>query len=481
MGWVLLCFGLFLLVLQKGFASFDYVDALTKSLLYFEAQRSGKLPPDQRVEWRGDSGLNDGSDVKVNLVGGYYDAGDNVKFGFTMAFTVTLLSWSVVEFGTQLSQKNELSHAMDAIKWGTDYMINAHPEPNVFYGEVGDGNSDHACWERPEDMDTPRGSYRIDESKPGSDVAGEAAAAMAAASIVFKESNPSYSSQLLIHAKQLFDFGRTHVGLYQNSITVASKFYPSNGYEDELLWAAAWLYRASGDQVYLDYLSKAGNTGGTRSSFDWDDKFVGVQTLVAKLVLEGKVQNNGVWAQYKISVEQFICGCLGKGSKNVARTPGGTLYWYPWNDFQYTTAALLVATAYSDYLVAAHVNLQCQNGLVQPNDIVTFVRSQVDYILGANPKKMSYMVGFGSNYPQKVHHRGASIISIKKDPTQVTCKGGFNDWFNKNEPNPNVLYGAIVGGPDANDAYNDERTDFQQGEPSTVNTAPLIGVLAKIA
>lgn len=53
--------------------------------------------------------------------------------------------------------------------------------------------------------------------------------------------------------------------------------------QDEMLWAAAWLYRASGDQVYLDYLSKAGNTGGTRSSFDWDDKFVGAQTLVAKV------------------------------------------------------------------------------------------------------------------------------------------------------------------------------------------------------
>lgn len=69
-----------------------------------------------------------------------------------MAFTVTLLSWSVVEFGTQLSQKNELSHAMDAIKWGTDYMNNAHPEPGFFYGV---GDSDHGCWERPEDMDTP--------------------------------------------------------------------------------------------------------------------------------------------------------------------------------------------------------------------------------------------------------------------------------------------------------------------------------------
>ena len=39
---------------------FDYRDALDKSLLFFEAQRSGKLPHDQRVKWRGDSGLADG-------------------------------------------------------------------------------------------------------------------------------------------------------------------------------------------------------------------------------------------------------------------------------------------------------------------------------------------------------------------------------------------------------------------------------------
>ena len=37
-------------------------------------------------------------DVHVDLVGGYYDAGDNVKFGFPMAFTTTMLSWSVIEF-----------------------------------------------------------------------------------------------------------------------------------------------------------------------------------------------------------------------------------------------------------------------------------------------------------------------------------------------------------------------------------------------
>lgn len=72
----------------------------------------------------------------MNLVGGYYDAGDNVKFGLPMAFTVTMMAWSVIEYGNQLQANGELGNSIDAIKWGTDYFIKAHPEPNVLYGEV---------------------------------------------------------------------------------------------------------------------------------------------------------------------------------------------------------------------------------------------------------------------------------------------------------------------------------------------------------
>ena len=52
-------------------------------------------------------------------------------------------------------------------------------------------------------MTTDRHAYKIDPSNPGSDLAGETAAAMAAASIVFRHSNPSYSSELLRHAYQV--------------------------------------------------------------------------------------------------------------------------------------------------------------------------------------------------------------------------------------------------------------------------------------
>lgn len=68
---------------------------------------------------------------------------------------------------------------------------------------MGDGDTDHYCWQRPEDMTTSRQAYKIDENNPGSDLAGETAAAMAAASIVFKKINPHYSHLLLHHAQQV--------------------------------------------------------------------------------------------------------------------------------------------------------------------------------------------------------------------------------------------------------------------------------------
>lgn len=90
------------------------------------------------------------------------------------------------------------------------------------------------------------------------------------------------------------------------------------------------------------------------------------------------------------------------------------------------------------------------------------------------------MVGYGKKFPQQIHHRGASIVSIKNNPDPVTCKGGFQAWFYKNASNPNTLEGAVVS-PDQNDNYQDSRTDYQLAEPATVTIAPLVGVLAHLA
>lgn len=134
----------------------------------------------------------------MDLSGGYYDAGDNVKFNFPMAFSVTMLAWSAIESKDYLS--SEAGHAQDAIRWGTDYLLKSTAVPGVVVAQVGDPNADHNCWMRPEDMDTPRTVYLVNTTHPGSEVSAEIAAALAASSIVFQKVDPAYSKTLLDRA-----------------------------------------------------------------------------------------------------------------------------------------------------------------------------------------------------------------------------------------------------------------------------------------
>ncbi|XP_062222076.1 endoglucanase 7-like [Phragmites australis] len=471
-----------------------YEDALQKSLLYFEAQRSGRLPHSQRVTWRHHSGLTDGLEQGVDLVGGYYDAGDHVKFGLPMAFTVTMLSWSMIEYGDDVAAAGELGHALEAIKWGTDYFIKAHTKPDELWAEVGDGDTDHYCWQRPEDMTTSRQAYKVDREHPGSDIAGETAAAMAAASMVFRESNPHYAHLLLHHAQQLFEFADKYRGKYDSSIAEVKSYYASvSGYKDELLWAALWLHRATGRAEYLDYVvDKAdcfGGTGWAINEFSWDVKYAGVQILAARLLLRGEhaTHHRSTLEQYKAKAEHYVCACLGRNmdggaDANVERSPGGMLYIRQWNNMQYVTSAAFLLSAYSDYLAEAGVRtVACAGGeTVATDEVFALARAQVDYVLGTNPRGVSYLVGYSAKYPNRVHHRAASIVPYKHSKEFIGCTQGFDHWFGRRSSNPNVLVGAIVGGPDRWDRFRDNRENYMQTEACTYNTAPMVGMFAKL-
>ena len=90
------------------------------------------------------------------------------------------------------------------------------------------------------------------------------------------------------------------------------------------------------------------------------------------------------------------------------------------------------------------------------------------------------MVGFGKNPPTQAHHRGASVPKLSKNE-EVSCSLSFSRWFQKDEPNPNELTGAIVGGPDRNDKFDDKRWDSPKTEPCTYVNSLAVGALAKLA
>ncbi|KAH7517743.1 hypothetical protein FEM48_Zijuj09G0096700 [Ziziphus jujuba var. spinosa] len=465
-------FAVVVILKLPGFVSssdHDYRDALSKAIQFFEGQRSGFLPQDQRLSWRANSGLSDGWTYNTDLTGGYYDAGDNVKFGFPMAFTTTMLAWSVIEFGDSMPG-GELRNALVAIRWATDYLLKTVAQPNRIFVQVGDPNADHNCWERPEDMDTIRTVYAVDAPNPASEVAGETAAALAAASMAFKSSDPGYSDTLLRNAVKAFEFADTYRGAYSDNSDIRSG--------DELLWGAAWLRRATQDGSFHDYITNNGKTLGAEESineFGWDNKHAGLNVLVSKEVIENNMYD---LQSYKASADSFMCTLIPESSSShIEYTPAGLIYKPGGSNLQHVTSITFLLLVYANYLAKTSQSLNCGNINVGPSWLRQQAKKQVDYILGDNPMGLSYMVGYGDRYPQRIHHRGSSLPSIKDHPQFIACKEG-SLYFNSTGPNPNVLVGALVGGPGEDDVYDDDRVDFRKSEPTTYINAPFVGVLA---
>ncbi|MFJ8646850.1 glycoside hydrolase family 9 protein [Streptomyces sp. NPDC093546] len=442
--------------------AFNYGEALQKSFLFYEAQQSGKLPDTNRVGWRGDSGLDDGKDVGLDLTGGWYDAGDHVKFGLPMAFSATMLAWGGVAEKEAYTSSGQLPYLKNSLRFVNDYFLKAHPTPNVLYGQIGNGAEDHKWWGPAEVMPMARPAYKIDASCPGSDLAGQTAAAMAASSLVFRDGDPAYADKLVTHAKQLYAFADTYRGKYSDCITDAKAYYNSwSGYHDELVWGAVWLHKATGDAAYLakaetyyDNLSTEPQTT-TRSyrwTLSWDDNSYGAYVLLAQLTGKRKyVDDANRWLDW---------WTVGVNGQRVRYSPGGQAVLDSWGSLRYAANTAFAALQYSDWLK--------QTG---DSERVTryhdFAVRQIGYALGDNPRKSSYVVGFGANPPTKPHHR--------------TAHGSWSDQINNPVESRHTLYGALVGGPSApDDAYTDDRSNYVNNEVATDYNAAFTGALARL-
>lgn len=430
----------------------NYGEALQKSIYFYEAQQAGPLPEWNRVPWRGDSTPTDGDDVGLDLRGGWFDAGDHVKFGFPMAATTTLLAWGAVDYRQAYEDSGQLEHILNNLRFVNDYFINAHPSPNVLYGQVGVGSADHTFWGPAEvvhhKIPNSRQSMKIDLSCPGPDLAAETAAAMASSSMVFEQTDSAYAATLLSHAEELFAFAEQTTGTdgtdnaYSNCITDAKAFYNSTYgvYWDEMAWGALWMWRATGDNDYLDkalgYYGQMGSENQSDTpvytwSLGWNDKAYAVYVMMASLLGDER---------YHADAQRYLDHwSIGAGK----RTPGGIVVvdGSGWGVNRYAANIAYLSLYYADAL-----------GETDPlySRYQDFGVTQIDYILGENPANRSFLIGYGNDYPTNVHHRGSH--------------GSWADSLQVPEQQRHILYGAVVAGPDADTNYTEDRGDYVMNE-----------------
>ncbi|KAJ7228793.1 glycoside hydrolase family 9 protein [Mycena pura] len=450
---------------------------LLGNLLYFyEAQRSGDLSgTNTRVPWRNSSAVNDGKDVGLDLSGGYYDAGDYIKATYPLSFTLMSICWGALDYGQGYDMANQTAYLDAMLRYGLDWLIKAHPSPSTLYVLIGDANTDNAYWGGDQNIPSPRLSFAINDTHPGTDAAAAASAAFSACAALYSARsfngsysspaslrNNTYASTLLSHSQQLYTFAVNATGgqtTYQSSVPQVAEAYGSSTYGDELAIAAlflAWASNSTGYYQDAQHYFQQYHLSGQNSVFNWDSKTPGIYVLFAQIAQSSSGLGGDLTA-WQAECERYFDAIVNGGSGYL--TSDGLLYYNGDSDDATLNPALNAALLLTRYAPMAST----------PNKKATyakFAQSQVDFVLGKNSMSVPYIVGSNPNSPQNPHSAMASggddIGNIDTSPLQEAY----------------ILYGAVVGGPDKHGKFFDIRSDWPETEVALDYNAPMLTLAA---
>lgn len=430
-------------------SSINYAEALQKTLYFYECQQAGPLPDWNRVEWRGDSTMDD------FIKGGWYDAGDHVKFNLPMAYSASMIAWGLYQYPDGIEKCGEMTNYVNNLTFALDYFAACDLGDEVIY-QVGNGQDDHSWWGPAELVEYGMKDQNISNDRPYysgrkcSAALGEMAAALAAGYCALQGKSDKVDSYLE-HAKNIFAIADAEQSDDEYMASDAKNFYRSSHFYDELFWAANWLYKATGDKIYLDkatgYIPNLSTELGTNElkyswGQCWDDVQQGGMILYAQNTGDSTYVN-----QVKKQLDYW--------TYSVKKLDGGLRWLTDWGCLRHATAAAFTAAVACDTLPLENTSAYKE-----------FYEEQADYCLGANPDNRSYVVGYGKNSPLNVHHRSA----------HSSWKNALDTPVN----NRHILYGALVGGPTSEGVYEDDRQNHINNEVACDYNAGFTGLMAKM-
>ena len=433
----------------------NYAEALQKSLYFYECQQAGPLPEWNRVEWKADSTMTD------EVLGGWYDAGDHVKFNLPMAYSASMLAWGLYQYPEGVEKCGEMTNYVNNLEFVLDYLAECDRGDEVVY-QVGNGTIDHTWWGPVEliqygmqDSGTSYDSARAILVSPDgcSAVFGEMAAALAAGSCALKDRiDQSKIDDYIAHAENIFKLADSSKSNDVYNDSNASGFYRSSHFYDELFYAANWLYIATGEQSYLDkaksYIPNLDKElGSDELKYTWcqcwDDVMQGGMLLYA-------INTNDDF--YINRVEKHV----NYWTNTIKKVDGALGYCDTWGCARYAETAGFIAAVACDTVLADKNN----------SDYVKFYETQMNYVLGDNADGQSFVVGYGEKSPKNPHHR--------------TAHGSWKNDLAIPDTNRHVLYGALVGGPNQDGSYEDDRQNYINNEVATDYNAGFTALLCKM-
>ncbi len=434
--------------------------------------------------------------ISMDASGGWWDAGDYLKFVATTSYTDDLMLLLARDFPTQASA----GFTAEA-KFGTDWLLKMwNDQTKTMYYQVGIGAgnaktiSDHDIWRLPQADDTYGGTSSVDRyirnrpvfraAAPGApispNIAGRDAAAFAECYQVFRVSDPAYANTCLLDAEHIYDLAST--SWTGNLLTaIPYSFYPEVEWRDDLELGATELYKAlaaatppaglphSDPMFYLPLAAQWANAYITGPNDATDTLNLYDVSGVAHYELANAIAQAGNppgLATTRAALIADLKKQLDKAVTQSAKDPFG--FGFPWATWDTTSHGAGLSVMASEY-----------DHLTGTTAYAAYADDWLGNILGANGWGLSFIVGDGASFPHCLQHQVANLAGSLNGTGPILAGAAVEG------PNSKATTGSVSGmiacpanGVDTYAAFNSSSAEFRDNMQSFSNTEPAIDLTA---
>jgi endoglucanase len=438
--------------------------------------------------------------VTIDAAGGWWDAGDYLKFTETISYVVGMMETDVRDFPNQLGPGSATADFSAEAAFGLDWlehMWNDSTKTLYLQVGIGEGNNqivgDHDIWRLPQVDDTYGGSNPEDRyirnrpvfraAAPGAlispNLAGRLAADFALCYQLDRVTEPAQAATCLTDAEDIFALADTHPGRLQTAIPY--DFYPETEWRDDLEWGATELYDALSAGPVPASVPHSEAMSYLRQAARWAHEYiVGPNdaadslnlydvTGLAHFELDRAIAHAGNPGGLAVTKAQLL-GDLGKQlRKAVAQSDADPFgFGFPWDTFDTTSHGAGLAVMAGEY-----------DELTGTDEYARYGSRWLGNIFGANAWGTSLIVGDGNTFPDCMQHQVANLAGSRNGASPVLAGATVEG------PNSFAATGLVAGmrtcpanGADKFAPFNSSTATFQDNVQSWSTDEPALDLTA---
>ena len=392
-----------------------------------------------------------GTDKKIDVSGGWHDAGDYGRYVVPAAKAVADLLLAYEQNPDAFSEVDVL----ELVKYELDWMLKMQdPATGGVYHKV-------TCRTFPGTCSPEQETEELIVAPLSKAASADFAASMALASRIYaKNGQEAYAKTCLDAAAKAYDYYLLHIDErgFTNPSDISTGEYADGSTREEYFWAAAELYKTTGEQKYLEGLDDAFDRtlkhNKSLGGLGWMD-MNGYGAYAALTTPALMASSSNLYGEIK---KEFLTSA----DAVVARSEKNSYLACRENDYEWG----------SNMGIANEGMLLLLANEIAPKQVyVDTAKAQLHYLLGVNATGYCFVTGCGTHYPKNPHHR----------PSQVA---GF------------AVPGMLVGGPDnaledpyakavlqgvpAAKCYADNEQSYSCNEVTIYWNSPLVYLLASM-